>query len=98
MNYFLDTFGLGYVFCTNPWNDKSEHLFNKNPQDRTKCPDSKNMKNQNKHSKKIIPHHDNFGQRLSNDLESVGRILMLPSFQKVTVLFEKRKKIILSMI
>ena len=30
MNYFLDTcVGLGYVFCTNPWNDKSEHLFNK---------------------------------------------------------------------
>ena len=29
MNYFLDTcVGLGYVFCTNPWNDKSEHLFN----------------------------------------------------------------------
>ena len=30
MNYFLDTnVGLGYVFCTDPWNDKSEHLFNK---------------------------------------------------------------------
>lgn len=28
MNYFLDTcVGLGYVFCTNPWNDKSKHLF-----------------------------------------------------------------------
>jgi len=21
--------GLGYVFCTDSWNDKSEHLFNK---------------------------------------------------------------------
>ena len=30
MNYFLDTnVALGYVFCTDPWNDKSEHLFNK---------------------------------------------------------------------
>lgn len=30
MNYFLDTnVGLGYVFCTDSWNDKSEHLFNK---------------------------------------------------------------------
>ena len=30
MNYFLDTnVGLGYVFCTDPWNDKAEHLFNK---------------------------------------------------------------------
>lgn len=28
MNYFFDTnVGLGYVFCTDPWNDKSEHLF-----------------------------------------------------------------------
>ena len=28
MNYFLDTcVGLGYVFCTNPWKDKSKHLF-----------------------------------------------------------------------
>ncbi|WP_458403066.1 hypothetical protein [Methanobrevibacter sp.] len=26
----LDTnIGLGYVFCTDPWNDKTEHLFNK---------------------------------------------------------------------
>ena len=30
MNYFLDTnVGLGYVFCTDPWNKQSEHLFNK---------------------------------------------------------------------
>ncbi len=30
MNYFLDTnIGLDYVFCTDPWNDKAEHLFNK---------------------------------------------------------------------
>lgn len=30
MNYFLDTnVELGYVFCTDPWNDKSEHLFDK---------------------------------------------------------------------
>ena len=30
MNYFLDTnVELGYVFCTDPWNDKSEYLLNK---------------------------------------------------------------------
>lgn len=29
MNCFLDTnVKIGYVFCTDPWNDKSEHLFN----------------------------------------------------------------------
>ena len=31
MNCFLDTnVKIGYVFCTDPWNDKSEHLFNMN--------------------------------------------------------------------
>ena len=31
MNYFLDTcVAIGYIICTDPWNDKSYKLFNKN--------------------------------------------------------------------
>lgn len=43
-------------------------------------------------------HATSLKRKVSNDLESYGETLMLPSFQKVTDLFEKRKKIMLNMI
>ena len=37
-------------------------------------------------------HATSLKRKVSNDLESYGETLMLPSFQKVTDLFEKKKK------
>ena len=42
--------------------------------------------------KKIIPHHDNFGQRLSNDLESVGGEIDVAIISKSDGFIWKKKK------
>lgn len=85
MNYFLDTcVGLGYVFCTNPWNDKSEHLFNKEATFYISYCVGKEL---NKKYNDILKQQKNFLYTLRDKLEneSPSKTLTLTNLKTISV-------------
>lgn len=75
MNCFLDTnVKIGYVFCTDPWNDKSEHLFNMN---HTFYISPSVKKEFNKKYNQILKKQKNFLYSLRDELNNENQLKTL---------------------